>query len=204
MTYCYFGHHKCASAWFCGVIPAVCQDLGLSWHTTSSFADFDFGSPAGRADFLLFRNAGMNHVPRARDCRGFHVIRDPRDVVVSAYHSHRNSHPATAEWRELNEIRERPNGMSFEAGLLWFEGRALRFVGDRFDIRAAPGEVHLTREVIAGTFLGLLGRKGLVLTLPQADGPIRARVSPLLTVLPRTELEWIERISAELAEWQAN
>ena len=69
MTYCYFGHHKCASAWFCGVIPVVCQDLGLSWHTTSSFADFDFGSPAGRADFLLFRNAGMNHVPRERDFR---------------------------------------------------------------------------------------------------------------------------------------
>ena len=82
MTYCYFGHHKCASAWFCGVIPAVCQDLGLSWHTTSSFDDFDFGSPAGRANFLLFRNAGMNHVPPDRDFRGFHVIRDPRDVVT--------------------------------------------------------------------------------------------------------------------------
>ena len=119
MTYCYFGHHKCASAWFCGVIPAVCQDLGLSWHTTSSFDDFDFGSPAGRANFLLFRNAGINHVPPDRDFRGFHVIRDPRDVVVSAYHSHRASHPATDEWRELNEIRERLNGMTLEAGLLW-------------------------------------------------------------------------------------
>src|SRR5207249_3076035 len=77
------------------------------------------GSPAGGADFLLFRSDGMNHVPRARGFRGFHVIRDPRDVVVSAYHSHRRSHPATEEWRELNEIRERLNGMSFEAGLLW-------------------------------------------------------------------------------------
>ena len=61
----------------------------------------------------------MNHVPPDRDFRGFHVIRDPRDVVVSAYHSHRASHPATDEWRELNEIRERLNGMTLEAGLLW-------------------------------------------------------------------------------------
>jgi hypothetical protein len=96
--------------------------------------------------------------------------------------------------------RSRP----FEAGLIWFEGRELRFVGDLVDIRAAPGQVQLTREVIPGTFLGLLGRKGLVLTLPEKDGPIRARVSPLVSVLPRTELAWVERISAELAEWQAS
>jgi hypothetical protein len=101
------------------------------------------------------------------------------------------------------DVKPGTRSRAFEAGLLWIDGSELRFVGDLFDVRAAPGQVQLTREVIPGTFLGLLGRKGLVLTLPEADGPIRARVSPLAAILPRTELEWVERISAQIAGWQA-
>jgi hypothetical protein len=101
------------------------------------------------------------------------------------------------------DVKPGTRSRSIEAGLLWLEGRELRFVGDLLDVRAGPGKVQLTREVVPGTVLGLLGRKGLVLTLPEADGPIRVRVSPLGAVLPRTEVEWLERISAQLAGWQA-
>ncbi len=118
MTFCYFGHHKCATTWFASVIPALCQDLGLSWESTDFPGDFDFQSERGSADFLLFRNAGRNHLPPGRPYRGFHMIRDPRDIAVSAVHSHRSSHP-TEMWADLKEMREKLQTMSLEESLLW-------------------------------------------------------------------------------------
>jgi hypothetical protein len=50
---------------------------------------FDFLSH-GNADRSLLEILGT-------DYRAFHVIRDPRDIVVSGYFSHRYSHPASAQ-----------------------------------------------------------------------------------------------------------
>jgi len=118
MTFCYFGHHKCATTWFASVIPAVCQDIGLSWESSDSPADFDFAADKAKADFLMFRNAGRNHLPPDRPYRGFHMIRDLRDIAVSAVHSHRSSHP-TEMWADLKDMREKLKTMTFEESLLW-------------------------------------------------------------------------------------
>jgi hypothetical protein len=48
---------------------------------------------------------------------GFHVVRDPRDVLVSGYFSHKNSHP-TDNWPELEAHREALQSVSKEEGLL--------------------------------------------------------------------------------------
>jgi hypothetical protein len=45
------------------------------------------------------------------------VVRDPRDVLVSGYFSHKNSHP-TDNWPELKEHREALQSLSEEEGLL--------------------------------------------------------------------------------------
>jgi hypothetical protein len=49
--------------------------------------------------------------------RAVHVVRDPRDVLVSAYFSHLHSHPTT-RWPELVEFRSRLAGLNTKDGLL--------------------------------------------------------------------------------------
>jgi hypothetical protein len=45
---------------------------------------------------------------------GFHVIRDPRDIVVSAYFSHKKTHPM-GDW--LKDHRTKLNRVSLEEGI---------------------------------------------------------------------------------------
>jgi hypothetical protein len=45
------------------------------------------------AELVMCTTADREQAEVLRPVRGFHVIRDPRDLVVSAYFSHRNSHP---------------------------------------------------------------------------------------------------------------
>lgn len=68
-------------------------------------------------DFLAFTNAEIDEVRDLPLHRGFHVVRDPRDVLVSAYFSHLNSHP-TDNWPELEEHRAALQSLSKEEGLI--------------------------------------------------------------------------------------
>jgi hypothetical protein len=79
-------------------------------------------------EFISYTNAEYEYVEKLGGFRGFHVIRDPRDIVVSAYFSHLNSHPIDV-WPELVEHRAELRTVSKEKGLLlemdfcekWFE-----------------------------------------------------------------------------------
>lgn len=119
----YFGHHKCASTYLHSVvIRRVCKSIGLKRRTVSS--PEQFGSRLNqdlrdnRCDFLCYINADRAFVePLNIPFRAIHVIRDPRDVVISAYFSHLRSH-STSGWPELVEFRKRLAGLSPKEGLL--------------------------------------------------------------------------------------
>ncbi|MGH7858702.1 MAG: sulfotransferase domain-containing protein [Candidatus Binatia bacterium] len=117
----YFGHHKCGTRWLYAIVRQVCAELGLRQEEVhnSAMADGDLGAFMRRRnlDFVAYTNAEYAYVPNLGRFRGFHVIRDPRDVVVSAYFSHRYSHP-TREFPGLGEHRERLAGLPKEEGLL--------------------------------------------------------------------------------------
>jgi hypothetical protein len=68
-------------------------------------------------DFLAYTNAEIEEARALPAHRGFHVVRDPRDVLVSGYFSHKNSHP-TDGWPELKEHRQALQSLSKEEGLL--------------------------------------------------------------------------------------
>lgn len=119
----FFGHHKCATGWIDGVLREVCGHLGLRFdivHQPHHYAEA--GSLAAHAadlgtDLLAYTNADQQEVDRLPFHRGFHVVRDPRDVLVSAYYSHLHSH-ATDDWPELELHRDVLQTLSKKEGLL--------------------------------------------------------------------------------------
>lgn len=125
MLSAYFGHHKCASTWIWQLVADVCLEAGLRHDLY-----LDAQTPSGRGpltnyretipreklgasveknnlDFLCCITSDWAHVEALdRPFKAFHVVRDPRDIIVSAYFSHRNSHP-TEGLPHLQAHRER-------------------------------------------------------------------------------------------------
>jgi hypothetical protein len=118
----FFGHHKCATGWIDTILMDVCFHMGL--HIDIVHREVDFGAYDRLADriqdravdLLSYTNAKTEHVSDLPLHRGFHVVRDPRDVLVSAYFSHLHSHP-TDNWPELADHREQLADLSKDEGL---------------------------------------------------------------------------------------
>lgn len=70
-------------------------------------------------DFVSYTNADIDMTrPILQNVKGFHVVRDHRDMVVSAYFSHRYSHSNNL-WSELVHYRGRLERLSKDDGLLF-------------------------------------------------------------------------------------
>ena len=153
----YFGHHKCASSWIVRVLARISADIGLRHYlvtdqlapqatgplTGHSFMDYTPNSTFGRdelrervsvvgADIVTCLMADRLQAEILRPARAFHVIRDPRDIIVSAYFSHRNSHP-TDGLPHIQAHREALRDTSVEQGLfleMEFSKTELLQIGD--------------------------------------------------------------------------
>jgi hypothetical protein len=118
----FYGHHKCGTAWINRIIAEVCFRLPLNFRIVHRPADWmEYGTLEALINrestkFLSFTNADQTSLPQREPRKSFHVIRDPRDIVVSAYFSHRYSHP-TKEWPELADHRRQLQSMSKLEGL---------------------------------------------------------------------------------------
>jgi hypothetical protein len=116
----FFGHHKCATSWIKAIVAEICNDLSLKFvdvHHPEMFG-FDLGGFVAEKeiDFLSYSNAEIQYVKNLSNFLGFHMIRDPRDIVVSAYFSHCYSHP-TDNWDALSEYREKLRRVTLDEGL---------------------------------------------------------------------------------------
>ena len=117
----YFGHHKCATTWFQVICGEVCRELGLRYRIVHR-ANHVGGDLKGFVDrnhlhFIAYNNADYRQVESLGEVRGFHVVRDPRDICVSAYFSHKYSHEVD-RWPAMQQHRERLKHVSEEEGLL--------------------------------------------------------------------------------------
>ncbi len=135
----YFGHHKCASTYVKYVLRELSQLLGLryaiqdmpqvlplNYQDRTAEARARVQSALGwvanpPCDVLCLGNAERVYLDtlNAHDFRGFHVIRDPRDMIVSGYFSHKNSHPAHPDFNPwMVEHRARLQACDREDGLI--------------------------------------------------------------------------------------
>jgi hypothetical protein len=148
----YFGHHKCASTWVWQLVQRVSREIGLHHYSVldeltplargplMSYSTRDRGkehlrgkverarlrerAEAAGAEFVSCITADREQLEALAPTRGFHVIRDPRDIIVSGYFSHRNArpahHPGAGGWAlpHIAEHRERLLGVSKEEGLV--------------------------------------------------------------------------------------
>lgn len=117
----FMGHHKCATRWVNGILRPVCREMGLRhkvvWDPGMFANDLAAWVEQNEVDFLSYTNADYRRVKELKKVRGFHVVRDPRDICVSAYFSHLKSHE-TKNWPELVAHRQKLQTLSKEEGLL--------------------------------------------------------------------------------------
>ena len=116
----FFGHHKCGTRWINSIIRLVCRDLNLKFAYADNPSMFenklDWFVKENDVDFFSYTNADIRFVRAMDNFLGFHVIRDPRDIVVSAYFSHLYSH-TTEGWSALLKHREKLEKASQAEGL---------------------------------------------------------------------------------------
>lgn len=118
----FFGHHKCATGWIDGILMEICFHMGIHFKMAHLPHHFEPHGSLGafvrdlEVDFLAYTNADRKYLSDLEFHRGFHVVRDPRDVLVSAYFSHRNSH-STKNWNALESHKEELKQLSKEEGL---------------------------------------------------------------------------------------
>ncbi|MEG3973302.1 sulfotransferase domain-containing protein [Microcoleus sp. herbarium8] len=120
--FAFFGHHKGGTRWIGKIIRQMSKHLGLKYFTANIPKEFGFDLEEyiskHQIEFLNYLNSDIAYIKQIRnDFKGFHVVRDPRDIAVSAYFSHLYTHP-TEGWTELAEHRKILATLSKDEGLL--------------------------------------------------------------------------------------
>jgi hypothetical protein len=109
-------HHKVGTVWFQRVLSTVAGFYGLRFtEVPASYGtDRPAPAPAGDADVVVYDRANDFHPEDlgGRPYRASHLIRDPRDVVVSGYHYHLRTDES---W--VHEPKERYGGLGYQAYL---------------------------------------------------------------------------------------
>jgi len=139
--YGYFGHHKCASTWFGDIFNEVCLDLGLRYkivYKKQAFnGDLRRYITENNIDFITYGNADFSQIAKLENLVGIHAVRDPRDIIVSAYFSHLKTHP-THNWPELIAYRKKLQQCDQETGLF----HEIAFRKEQFDEMRSWKDFH--------------------------------------------------------------
>jgi hypothetical protein len=123
----FYARHRASSMWSKAIAQDVASTLGMRFQIY--FVDDQWAEHGSLGDavsalgheFLMLTNARQADVDTLPESRGVHLFRDPRDMVVSGYFSHRNSHPINVDgvqWTELIRHRINLRKLDKDAGLM--------------------------------------------------------------------------------------
>jgi hypothetical protein len=104
-------HHKTGTAWMIGTFRSICRTLDIPFLIGKSRAEFKKAS----APVVIFHAQGFRNqrqLLKDPDARIFHLIRDPRDVIISGMRFHRE---AKEDW--LHVPQEKFGGLSYQEKL---------------------------------------------------------------------------------------
>lgn len=160
MLAAYFGHHKCASNWIATIMEDLAEQQGwetlllydyVSWPGYLSLGD---RVRAEGQNLLMYTNARQADVDSLPELAGFHVIRDPRDMIVSGYFSHLYSHPEE-EWPKLQVHRLRLKELDLNEGLFLEIEWSAQFIDFMLEWRYdQPGILELRMEEMTADPMG--------------------------------------------------
>ncbi|ACS87336.1 hypothetical protein Dd703_3578 [Musicola paradisiaca Ech703] len=103
-------HHKCATSWLRVYLEEFCSINSIP--LSASHLSHIFNDNPNGIDILT--NSSYDFIKDKMD-DGIHIIRNPLDIIVSAYHSHKKTHSVDG-WPELARQREIINEVSEEEG----------------------------------------------------------------------------------------
>lgn len=118
----FFGHHKCASQWSTLIIERLCNELG--WKLVIAYQE-TIDKHGSLAQLIKDESPEFLIIPESRQSRvseinipfkGFHIIRDPRDIIVSCYFSHKTTHKVKQQIPTA-EHKQKLNELPFEEGM---------------------------------------------------------------------------------------
>lgn len=91
----YFGHPKSGSTWLGGLMAGISRAMGLHYYygqlSLPTAIPHDIIEQGH--DVIISQNTHYDKVLELGTLRAFHVIRDPRDLLVSGYFSYLKTHP---------------------------------------------------------------------------------------------------------------
>ena len=119
--YYFFTHHKCATKWLINILSRYCSNHQLGFFTTH-FSDL-LPNPNVDYSILVYTNSEYVFCKTRMDVNigehnqtATHIIRNPLDMIVSAYYSHLYSHSLDG-WDQLVQQREILRRVDKKAGL---------------------------------------------------------------------------------------
>ncbi|KIT17637.1 sulfotransferase domain-containing protein [Jannaschia aquimarina] len=178
--YCVGTHHKTGTLWMRAVFRRLAAALGVASHVVYPATGVCKVTRDGERSILLSWSSRFPDWLRARpDARILHLIRDPRDVLLSgaAYHAHAG--PKGEQF--LHEPREDLDGKTYQQHLnalptqrdkLLFEmrGKHARTVAEMTAWQPAPNTVEARYEVLMSDETGTAFREHLRdLGLPEPE-----------------------------------
>ncbi|MEU8002342.1 hypothetical protein AB0B66_14365 [Catellatospora sp. NPDC049111] len=189
MLRAYFARHKSASTWARSILHEAAFALNLkvdTIHVPDQWAPYDSLGDyvrATRPDLLIMTNAKPEWVDTLPETRAFHLIRDPRDIVVSGYFSHLNSHPEVVggvPWPELVTHRRNLRTLDEAGGLLAeveFSGMFLDPMAQWDYARPGVLEVRMEDAITDPVKSWTQILHHLDLLTPEGSGPEQARMA---------------------------
>lgn len=143
-------HHKCFSTWFSKVLENCVPSEQILYHNydpNETDPDYCFRSQVCPGYVNVLFNSNTNH-DLCFDSPAIHIVRDPRDLLVSAYFSHLKTH-LIRNWYKLEEHRRNLETLGLEDGLLSDLAFCHNFFADLNSWSLAePNVLHLKGEDI--------------------------------------------------------